>query len=128
MKTASSIRRLVIALGCLVGLASVSVHASELNPQPRADAPAAALPVTTSFAKAEGEKGPYVLSIKNTSAAALKVSVAVVESVKSHAKPSDRKHDYTIDAGKSAAVEGLAAHDKVTISAAGHAPLELTVP
>jgi len=128
MKAPNLFRFSALLLGVLFSLTlGASAAADHSSITPRADKPAA-LPVAATFAKTEGDKGPYVLSLKNTSAAALKVGVVVVESVKFHAKSGERKHDYTIDAGKSVAVEGLAAQDKVTVSAEGFAPLELIVP
>jgi hypothetical protein len=130
MKNSHSLRHAALVLGGLLSFAFGAVLA------PAADQPvlraladkAPALPVSSTFTKVEGEKGPYVLAVKNTGAHALKVHVAVVESVKSHAKPRDRKHEYTIEAGAAASIEELAAGDKVTVSAEGFEPLELTVP
>ena len=129
MNTPNNLRKVTLVLGCALSLVAgvLSAKADTLPTQSRAATPAA-LPVAGTFTKTEGEKGPYVLALKNTSATALKVHVVVAESVKSHAKPGERKSDYTIDAGKSVSVETLAAHDKVTVSADGFAPLELTVP
>jgi hypothetical protein len=129
MNTPNGFRKLALFLGCTLSLASfaVSAKADSLAAQPRADKPAA-LPVATTFTKTEGDKGPYVLTVTNTSAAALKGSIVVVESVKFHAKAGQRKLDFNLAAGKSTTVETLAAQDKVTVSAEGFAPLELTVP
>lgn len=130
MKNSHTLRHAALVLGGLLSLAFGAVLAPAADQpalQPRADH-APALPVSTSIAKVDGEKGPYVLSVKNTGAHALKVHVAVVESVKSHAKPRDRKHEYTIEAGAAASIEELAAGDKVTVSAEGFASVELTVP
>jgi hypothetical protein len=128
MKATNLFRQSALVLGVLF---SLTLGAAAAVDQPsvtsRADKPAA-VPVAATFAKAEGDKGPYVLTLKSTSATTLKVNVVVAESIKSHAKPGQRKNDYTIEAGKSATVEALAAHDKVTVSAEGFAPLELTVP
>ena len=127
MNTVSSVRRIAFALGCVFSLALVSAQAADVSAQPRADK-AAALPVSSTFTKVDGAKGPYVLSLKNTSAKTLKVSVAVDESVKSHSKPRQRTHDHTIEAGQAATVEELAAHDKIVVSAEGFEPLTLVVP
>ena len=125
--TVPSLRRTLLALGCILGVAAVSLNAAsgDLSLQARADK-AAALPVTTAVEKA-AEKGPFHLKITNTSGAALKVNVAVEQSVKSHASPKTHSTTLTIDAGKSATVEELAAHDKVTLSAEGFAKVELTI-
>ncbi len=129
MNTPNSFRKLALVLGWVLSLTPFAVLAeADLLPlQSRADQPAG-LPLAATFTKTDGDKGPYVLTLKNISAAALKVNVAVVESVKSHNRPGKRKLDLAIEAGQSATVEALAAHDQVTVSAEGFAPLELTVP
>jgi hypothetical protein len=93
------------------------------------DDKAPSLPVTTSFAKADGEDGPYVLSVKNTSGSSISVSAKVLLSVYFHADSKAKNIPaHAIDAGQTWTIPGLAASDKVTLSADGFAPLELTVP
>ena len=104
--------------------ASAKADAAAL--QPRADQPAA-LPILPAFAKVEGDKGPNVLTLTNTSKDALSITVVVVESVRSHYKPTTRKTTHALESGKSVEIDTLAAHDEVTVSAEGFAPLKLTV-
>jgi hypothetical protein len=93
------------------------------------DDKAPALPLSASFAKADGEAGPYILSLKNTSDSAVKVSAKILLSVYFHADSKAKNIPvHTIDAGQVWTIPGLAANDKVTISGDGFAPLELTVP
>lgn len=126
MKSQSSFRRLAFALGCVFAFVTVpAIHAADVAATPRADHKA--LPITTAFEKDSSDKGPIVLKITNTSAATIKLEVAVAESVLTHAKARNRKHDYTIEAGKSDTVTELAVGDKVTISAEGHETLHLEV-
>lgn len=122
MKIHSLFRRLALALGCVFAVASV-VQAADVAPR----AEKKALPVTTSFEKDSSEKGPIVLKITNTSSTAIKLQVDVTESILFHAKPRNRKHDYTIEPGKSDLVTELAVGDKVAISAEGHETITLEV-
>jgi hypothetical protein len=93
------------------------------------DDKAPSLPVTTSFAKSEGEDGPYVLSVKNTSGSSINVSAKILLSVYFHADSKAKNIPaHAIDAGQTWTIPGLAANDKVTLSADGFAPLELAVP
>jgi hypothetical protein len=93
------------------------------------DDKAATLPVTATFAKTEGEDGPYVLSLKNTSSESIKVSVKILLSVYFHADSKAKNiPEHAIDAGQVWTVPGLAANDKVTVMSTGFAPLDLTVP
>ena len=102
----------------------------EVNLQSLADAHAA-LPVTTSFEKkaTAGENGGhYSLQLKNTSDKTLKLTVAIVESVTSHARPKNRSlPEHALKAGETWSVDDLSPADKVVVSAAGFAPLELVV-
>jgi hypothetical protein len=93
------------------------------------DDKAPSLPIATSFAKADGEDGPYVLSVKNTSGSSISVSAKVLLSVYFHADSKARNIPaHEVDAGQTWTIPGLAANDKVTLSSEGFAPLELTVP
>lgn len=92
---------------------------------------AASLPVSTSFEKVSSgeDRGQSVLKVKNTSHDSLKVAAAIVESVTFHAHPKNRiVPEHSIKPGKEWKIEGLARGDKVTLTAAGFAPLEVTVP
>jgi hypothetical protein len=121
-------RKLALLLVSALSLLSFAASAKADGPtlQPRAEK-AAPLPVAATFAKVTGDKGPYVLTLKNTSAKAITVSVVVVESVRSHNRPDTRKSSIELAAGKSSQVENLAAHDEVTVSAEGFEPLKLVV-
>lgn len=92
---------------------------------------AAPLPVSTSFEKVSSgeDRGQSVLIVKNTSPEALKVTAAIVESVTFHANPKNRTlPEHRIESGKDWKIEGLARGDKITLTAAGFEPLEVTVP
>jgi len=124
MNPPSILRRLAFVLGSVLIVVAVPAVKAE-TVAPRAEKKA--LPVATAFEKDVGDNGPMVLKITNTSSSAIAVRVVVIESVLSHAKPRNRKHDHLIEAGKSAAVTGLAAADKVTITAEGYESVELVV-
>jgi len=122
----------LLALGCALGsalLALPAVNAAEnATLQPRADK---ALPLTATFEKATGkETGPqYVLKVKNTSKESVKVSGKVLLAVVHHAMDKARVlPEQTVNAGAVLTIKDLSADDKVILSAAGYAPLELTVP
>jgi len=105
--------------------AARAVDAANLTPK---DDKAPSLPLAASFEKADADTGPFVLNLKNTSAGALKVSAKVLLSVYFHADSKSRNlPEHTIDPGQVWTIPGLAASDKVVVSAAGYAPLELTV-
>lgn len=100
-----------------------------------ADAPAAgdkapSLPLTASFSKAtDPDSGPYLLKLTNTSSASINVSAKVLLSVAYHAESKARLIPaHTVEAGKDWTISGLAATDKVILTAEGFAPLEITVP
>lgn len=130
--TNSSLRRLVLALGCAAGLALLAAPAARaVEAAPRADHEAKSLPVTTSFHKGEaGEHGGvHVLAVTNTSGAALKVKASVVQSVASHNKPRTIElAEHEIAAGGVYEIKDLAADDVVTLHAEGYAKLEVKVP
>ena len=88
-----------------------------------------ALPLTATFDKGDGDNGPYILSLKNTSGDPIKASGTVALSVASHADKKTRDiPEHVVERGETWTIPGLASGDKVTITAAGVAPLELTVP
>jgi hypothetical protein len=90
---------------------------------------APALPLTHSFTKVEGgEKGPYVLQLKNESASDITVSGKILLAVAFHAESRSRSiPSHKIEAGKSWSIADLAFDDKITLTADGFAPLELSV-
>ncbi len=125
-------KSMLLALGCALGctlLALPAVKAAEsATLQPLADK---ALPLTATFEKATGkDTGPqYVLKLKNDSMDAIKASAKVQLSVVVHS--SDKTRDvpeHVIAAGETWTIGELSATDKVTVTAAGYTPLELTVP
>ena len=125
----------LLVLGCALGLALLPVQtlkAADLaTMQPLADAKAAApaLPLTSSFAKvAGGEKGPFVLTLKNGSKAAVTVNTKILLAVVFHAESKARiLPAHTIEAGKDWKIADLALDDKVILAAEGFAPLEIVV-
>jgi hypothetical protein len=130
MTRSTSIASAAFALACVLALAQApSARAADATMNSLEDK-APSLPLTASFAKVtDPETGPYVLSLKNTSDGALKVTVKVLLSVYFHADSKARNiPEHAIGAGETWTVPGLAAADKVTVSASGYASLELTVP
>jgi hypothetical protein len=118
-------------LGCAFGLALVHVAtAGDTSVLRTLDDQAPALPLTATFDKGtDPDVGPYILSLKNTSKDAIKVSVKIHLSVAFHANNKDRTiSEHSIDAGQVWTINDLAAGDKVTVTADGFAPLEVTVP
>jgi hypothetical protein len=121
-------RNALIALGCALSLALIPVSA--LKAADTAAPQAASLPVTAKFEKsASAEKGPpFVLTLTNTSKASLTVSAKILLSVVAHSETKARKVPaHVIAPGESWTIADLAAQDKVTVTAEGFAPLELTV-
>jgi len=126
-------RTALIALGCAFSLAFVQIPAAKagdtaaLRPL---DDKAPSLPLTAAFEKGtDPDIGPYILNLKNVSKDAIKVRVKIHLSVAFHANNKDRNlPDHVIDPGQVWTVSDLAAADKVTVTADGFAPLELTVP
>jgi hypothetical protein len=124
---ATAFRSALATLGCALSLAFVQAPAAHAAD---ASLKAPSLPLTSSFAKAaDSENGPYVLSLTNTSGSSIKVSVKILLSVYFHADSKSRNiPEHSIDAGQVWTIPGLAAADKVIVTATGYAPLELTVP
>jgi hypothetical protein len=94
------------------------------------DDKAPSLPLAPTFDKAaDPEKGPYVLSLKNTSSATIKVTAKVLLSVYMHGDDKARHvPEHAVDAGEVWTISGLAAQDEVILTADGFAPLQLRVP
>jgi hypothetical protein len=136
-KTLTQSRRLIFpaafaTLGCAFFLALLATPAARAATVPTLtalDDKAPVLPVSATFAKSEGEDGPYVLSVKNTSNSAIKVSAKILLSVYFHADSKAKNIPaHSIEAGQVWAIPGLAANDKVTLSGDGFAAMDLTVP
>ena len=87
------------------------------------------LPLSATFAKtADTENAPYVLTLKNDSKDTVKASAKVLLAVAFHAEAKARNVDeQVVEPGKTWTIAELAKGDRVVVSAAGFAPLELTV-
>ena len=116
-------------LGLLVSQGPAARASATATLQPLDDK-AASLPLTASFEKvANAEAGPYVLKLENTSKEAIKASAKVLTSTPSHADRKVREvPEHVVEPGQVWSIADLAAGDKVTVTAPGFAPLELTVP
>ena len=119
----STRRHALLALACAFVLSLVSVpalQAADLKP----------LPLTATFEKVASTEGtPFVLHLKNDSKDTLKLSGKVLLSVVNHAVDKARVlPEKSVEAGKVMTVTGLTGDDKVLVSAAGYAPLEVKVP
>jgi hypothetical protein len=103
-------------------MAPASVHAAaEKTP----------LPLKASFKKDTSGKNeaPIILHLKNESAAALMVSARIDLSIVVHSRPKTREIPaQKVAAGATLTIDNLAAEDKVTLSAEGHAPLVVVAP
>ncbi|HEY1793965.1 MAG TPA: hypothetical protein VGG34_13700 [Opitutaceae bacterium] len=119
-----------LALSLALGLTLASALPARADaPRTALDDKAPAMPVTATFDKGtDPNLGPYILNLRNDSKDSLKVSVTIHLSVAFHASRRDRTADHAIDAGQIWTVQDLAANDKVTVTAGGYAPLNLTVP
>lgn len=119
----------LFALGCALSLGSQTAKATdELSLQALSDQDAK-LPVAVSFAKEAKGEGLYAMTVKNDGKAALKLNVKVLLSVVHHAMDKARvEPEHELAPGASWTVDGLAAQDRVILSAEGFAALELTVP
>lgn len=134
MKTAHAFLRSLGALAAIAlafaALSSPAV-ANPPRPQPLADKPAPALPVSVSFEKGpQPEKGgPYILKVKNTSASALTLHAVVRWSVISHGSAKTIElPPHTLAPDEVWAIDELAVEDRITLDAEGFATLELKVP
>lgn len=121
------------ALGCLVGLSLTPAKASADQASlslTKLDDKAPALPLAVTFDKVTNpEGGPYVAKLKNTSSDAITVSATVYPSVGIHSDTKEKKlADQTIAAGDTWSIPGLAATDKIKVSAKGFADLDIVVP
>lgn len=118
----------VLALGC--AFSPVVIPALQAKDMPASTADQMKLPVSTSFDKvAGGEKGPFVLTVKNDSSDKLKVHAKVLLAVAFHADNKARHvPEHTLKAGESMTIADLAAADKVVLTAKGYAPTTIEVP
>lgn len=128
----ASFLSLILAAAAMFAPATLSAANAEPSKpaSPSADR-VATLPLEPSFQKEKsGEnEGLYSLTLKNVSTHAIEVTSAIEESVVSHNRPKSRTlPPQTIAPGKTWKIDGLAAHDKVTLTAKGFMPLALTVP
>jgi len=125
-----SVFRSLVAFACASSLAFAIVPAlSAVEPTLAARADKA-LPLSHTFEKVESTEGkPFVLNLRNDSNASLKLSGKVLLSVVNHAMDKARPlPEHTLEAGKTWSIPGLTADDKVIISSAGYADLEIRVP
>jgi hypothetical protein len=121
-----------IALSCAFGLALIQVpamRAADSTVMRPLDDKLPSLPFAATFDKGDGDNGPYILSLKNTSGDSIKASGSVLLSVAVHNNAKTRDiPEHTVGRDEVWTIPGLAAGDKVTIAASGFSPLELTVP
>jgi hypothetical protein len=116
-------------LATAFALAFALAPALSLRAQGESSQPAPSLPLSASFAKSSGaEDAPYVLTLKNESATAVTASAKVLLAVAFHAESKARDiGEHTIGPGETWTISDLAKGDRVTVSANGFAPLQLTV-
>jgi hypothetical protein len=127
-RSAVSIIAIGFAIGVAVALAPSARAADSATLRPLADT-LPSLSLAPTFDKADGDTGPYVLSLKNTSSDPIKAIASVLLAVASHADKKTRDVSEHVTApGEVWTIPGLAAGDKITVTADGFAPLELTVP
>jgi hypothetical protein len=127
------VKSTVIAVGCILGLAALpapTTRAGESDAVLRPlDDSLPALPLSGDFAKADGDNGPYGLTLKNTSGNPVKASGTVRMNVTPDASTKVRQiAGHVIERAETWTIYGLSSGDKVTIEADGFAPLTLTVP
>ncbi|MFZ5495432.1 MAG: hypothetical protein ACOZE5_08865 [Verrucomicrobiota bacterium] len=121
---------IALTLG-LALLALPAVSAAGADTRPLADQATKALPVTTTIEKGQpGPEfgGPYVLVVKNTSGAVLRLKATIAQGVVSHNRP--RTFDlpeHALEAGGTWKIADLAVEDKVTLNAEGHQKLEVKI-
>ena len=124
----SSRRTALLILGCALSLVLLPIQALRAADAAPATAKAA-LPLSHSLTKVTGgEKGPFVLTLKNDSKAAVTVTAKVLLAVAYHAESKARNLPaQKIDAGHDWKIADLAAEDKVILTAEGFAPLTIVV-
>lgn len=132
MKTPPSLRNGLIAFSLLFATAALAPARADNHPsaQSLADKKSPALPLTHSIARGTpGEYGgPFVLKLKNTSSAALKVAATIQQSVVAHNRPKTIDLPArSIEAGGTWEISDLAAEDKVSVTAEGYEKLDVTI-
>ena len=136
-KTSSSrslLSRVAFATLGLVFVASLSglpaVQAAETPSTAKHAEKTLPVPLAVTFEKVkDSEKGPNLLHLKNTSDKTIKASAKILLAVAFHADSKARMvPEEKVEAGKTWTISGLAAGDKVIVTAHGFAPLELLVP
>lgn len=131
MKTSLLRRIALLSVGATVALMLLpAVRANQALNLSTVSDKAKALPLTASIEKGQpGENGGhYAVKLKNTSHEALKVKATIIWSVASHNRANTiNLPEHEIAAGGEWSISDLAAHDRVIVSAEGHANLEVTV-
>ncbi len=122
MTNSNSRRSALLAVACTFALALVSAPALQAADK--------ALTLTPTFEKVASTEGtPFVLHLKNDSKDTLKLSGKVLLSVVNHSADKARVlPEHTLEAGQSWTIPNLSGDDRVLVSAAGFAPLEVKVP
>jgi hypothetical protein len=125
-------RSLAVALACSFGIPLLPIQAvgapamGTLSPL---DDHLQPVPMTSSVDKADGDNGPYVLTLKNTSNDSIRASGTVQLSVASHGDKKTRDiAEHVVGRAEVWTIPGLSAGDKVTITAEGYSPLVIPVP
>jgi len=123
----------LIIAGALLGLTLAFAPALRSAPDDagaKAADKAHALPLTATFAKDKNAEGPpYTLTLKNISEHSVKVKAKILLAVAFHADNKAKNlPEQVVEGGKDWSIPGLAAQDKVILTADGYAPLELVVP
>jgi len=122
----------LLALGCAFSFAFIQVPVVKAAPLASAERladKAPPLPLKAKTKKVKTEEGArYVLNLKNTSKASVKVTAMVLLSVAVHNMDKARHEpEHEIAAGETWTISNLAALDKVVVTAAGFAPLEVEI-
>ena len=124
-------RNVLLVLGCTLSLVLLPLQALQAAPATPATATvtAPALPLSHTLVKVTGgEKGPFVLTLKNDSKAAVTVHAKILLAVAYHAESKAKLLPaQKIDAGHDWKIADLAAEDKVILTAEGFAPLTIVV-
>jgi hypothetical protein len=114
-------RSVLLTVACAFGLMLLPLATLQAADKP--------LPLTPTFEKAASGEAPFVLKLKNDSKDTLKLSAKVLLSVVNHAMDKARLvPEQSVEAGHALTIKDLTADDKVIVSAAGYAPLEVKVP
>jgi len=129
-----SLRRvIVVALGCAFSCACVHLQASSTDVGgPRLlsmDNQIQVLPFTATFSKADGDNGPFGLTLRNTSGNSIRASASVSLNAGPNADGKVREiPGHVVDRAETWTIYGLSTGDRVTVQADGYSALNLTVP